>query len=61
MAAYELQSAIVADATGHEETLESSLADDRLHQALGQLCSEYLDTIVRQNEIVALSSGRAVA
>ena len=60
VAAYELQSAIVADATGHEETLESSLADDRLHQALGQLCSEYLDTIVRQNEIVALSSGRAV-
>ncbi len=60
VAAYELQSAIVADATGHEETLESSLADDRLHQALGQLCAEYLDTIVRQNEIVALSSGRAV-
>ena len=60
VAAYELQSAIVADATGHEETLESTLADDRLHQALGQLCSEYLDTIVRQNEIVALSSGRAV-
>jgi len=60
VAAYELQSAIVADTTGHEETLESSLADDRLHQALGQLCSDYLDTIVRQNEIVALSSGRAV-
>jgi DNA-binding transcriptional regulator LsrR (DeoR family) len=60
VAAYELQSAIVADATGHEETLESSLADDRLHQALGQLCAEYLDTIVRQNEIIALSSGRAV-
>ncbi len=60
VAAYELQSAIVADATGHEETLESSLADDRLHQALGQLCADYMDTIVRQNEIVALSSGRAV-
>ncbi len=60
VAAYELQSAIVADTTGHEETLESSLADDRMHQALGQLCSDYLDTIVRQNEIVALSSGRAV-
>src|SRR5689334_21251995 len=60
IAAYELQSAIVADATGHEEALESSLADDRLHQALGQLCADYLDTIVRQNEIVALSSGRAV-
>jgi DNA-binding transcriptional regulator LsrR (DeoR family) len=60
VAAYELQSAIVADATGHEESLESSLADDRLHQALGQLCADYLDTIVRQNEIVALSSGRAV-
>ncbi|HLK57356.1 MAG TPA: sugar-binding domain-containing protein [Chthonomonadaceae bacterium] len=60
VAAYELQSAIVADATGHEEALESSLADDRLHQALGQLCADYLDTIVRQNEIVALSSGRAV-
>lgn len=60
IAAYELQSAIVADATGHEESLESSLADDRLHQALGQLCADYLDTIVRQNEIVALSSGRAV-
>ena len=60
VAAYELQSAIVADTTGHEETLESSLADDRLHQALGQLCADYLDTIVRQNEIVALSSGRAV-
>jgi len=60
IAAYELQSAIVADAPGHEESLESSLADDRLHQALGQLCAEYLDTIVRQNEIIALSSGRAV-
>lgn len=60
IAAYELQSAIVADTSGHEETLESSLADDRLHQALGQLCADYLDTIVRQNEIVALSSGRAV-
>src|SRR5579871_2405378 len=60
VAAYELQSAIVADATGHEEALESSLADDRLHQALGQLCADYLDTIVRQNEIVALSSGRSV-
>ncbi len=60
IAAYELQSAIVADTAGHEETLESSLADDRLHQALGQLCADYLDTIVRQNEIVALSSGRAV-
>jgi len=60
VAAYELQSAIVADTAGHEETLESSLADDRLHQALGQLCADYLDTIVRQNEIVALSSGRAV-
>jgi DNA-binding transcriptional regulator LsrR (DeoR family) len=60
VAAYELQSAIVADTSGHEETLESSLADDRLHQALGQLCADYLDTIVRQNEIVALSSGRAV-
>ncbi|MCX6378524.1 MAG: hypothetical protein NT023_03475 [Armatimonadetes bacterium] len=60
IAAYQLQSAIVADATGHEETLENALADDRLHQALGQLCGEYLDTIVRQNEIVALSSGRAV-
>jgi DNA-binding transcriptional regulator LsrR (DeoR family) len=60
IAAYELQSAIVADAIGHEEALESSLADDRLHQALGQICAEYLDTIVRQNEIVALSSGRAV-
>src|SRR5579862_5621724 len=60
VAAYELQSAIVADTTGHEEALESSLADDRLHQALGQLCADYLDTIVRQNEIVALSSGRAV-
>ena len=60
IAAYELQSAIVADASGHEESLESSLADDRLHQALGQLCADYLDTIVRQNEIVALSSGRAV-
>jgi DNA-binding transcriptional regulator LsrR (DeoR family) len=60
IAAYELQSAIVADTSGHEEALESSLADDRLHQALGQLCADYLDTIVRQNEIVALSSGRAV-
>src|SRR5580698_6654306 len=60
IAAYELQSAIIADTTGHEEALESSLADDRLHQALGQLCADYLDTIVRQNEIVALSSGRAV-
>lgn len=60
VAAYQLQSAIVADASGHEEALESSLADDRLHQALGQLCADYLDTIVRQNEIVALSSGRAV-
>lgn len=60
IAAYELQSAIVADSPGHQETLESSLADDRLHQALGQLCAEYLDTIVRQNEVVALSSGRAV-
>ncbi len=60
IAAFELQSAIVADTSGHEETLESSLADDRLHQALGQLCADYLDTIVRQNEIVALSSGRAV-
>jgi DNA-binding transcriptional regulator LsrR (DeoR family) len=60
VAAFELQSAIVADTTGHEESLESSLADDRLHQALGQLCADYLDTIVRQNEIVALSSGRAV-
>jgi DNA-binding transcriptional regulator LsrR (DeoR family) len=60
VAAFELQSAIVADTTGHEEALESSLADDRLHQALGQLCADYLDTIVRQNEIVALSSGRAV-
>lgn len=60
VAAFELQSAIVADASGHEEALESSLADDRLHQALGQLCADYLDTIVRQNEIVALSSGRAV-
>ena len=60
VAAYELQSAIVADATGHEEALENNLADDRLHQALGQLCADYLDTIVRQNEIVALSSGRAV-
>lgn len=60
VAAFELQSAIVADTSGHEEALESSLADDRLHQALGQLCSDYLDTIVRQNEIVALSSGRAV-
>ncbi len=60
VAAYELQSAIVADTTGHDETLESSLADDQMHQALGQLCADYLDTIVRQNEIVALSSGRAV-
>ena len=60
VAAYELQSAIVADASGHEEALEDNLADDRLHQALGQLCADYLDTIVRQNEIVALSSGRAV-
>ncbi|HEV2473326.1 MAG TPA: sugar-binding domain-containing protein [Chthonomonadales bacterium] len=60
VAAYELQSAIVADAAGHEEAMESSLADDRLHQALGQLCADYMDTIVRQNEIVALSSGRAV-
>jgi len=60
IAAFELQSAIVADTAGHEEALESSLADDRLHQALGQLCADYLDTIVRQNEIVALSSGRAV-
>lgn len=60
VAAYELQSAIVADAPGHEDTLESSLADDRLHQALGQLCADYLDTIVRQNEIIAISSGRAV-
>src|SRR5579883_3165366 len=60
MAAYGLQTAIVADMTGHSETLESSLADDRLHQALGQLCADYLDTIIRQNEIVALSSGRAV-
>src|SRR5579862_7407392 len=60
IAAFELQSAIVADTAGHEETLESKLADDRLHQALGQLCADYLDTIVRQNEIVALSSGRAV-
>src|SRR5581483_4431173 len=31
-----------------------------LHQALGQLCADYLDTIVRQNEIIALSSGHAV-
>lgn len=60
VAAYELQSAIVADASGYEETLESSMADDRLHQALGHLCAEYLDTIVRQNEVIALSSGRAV-
>lgn len=60
IAAYELQSAIVADTAGHEESLENNLADDRLHQALGQLCADYLDTIVRQNEIVALSSGRAV-
>ncbi len=60
VAAYELQSAIVADTSGHDETLESSLADDQMHQALGQLCADYLDTIVRQNEIVALSSGRAV-
>ena len=60
VAAYALQSAIVADMTGHEEALESSLADDRLHQALGQLCADYLDTIVRQNEVIALSSGRAV-
>ncbi len=60
IAAFELQSAIVADMSGHDETLEDSLADDRLHQALGQLCAEYLDTIVRQNEIIALSSGRAV-
>lgn len=59
-AAYGLQSAIVADMPGPEEALESSLADDRLHQALGQLCADYLGTIVRQNEIVALSSGRAV-
>lgn len=60
MAAYELQTAIVADMPGYTESLESSLADDRLHQALGQLCADYLDTIIRQNEIVALSSGRAV-
>ncbi len=60
IAAYQLQSAIVADTTGHEETLDNALADDHLHQALGQLCADYLDTIVRQNEIVALSSGRAV-
>ncbi len=60
MAAYGLQSALVADTTGHEEALESSLLDDRLHQALGAVCADYLDTIVRQNEIVALSSGRAV-
>ena len=60
VAAYELQSAIVADAPGHEDSRESPLADDRLHQALGQLCAEYLDTIVRKNEIIALSSGRAV-
>ncbi|HLV78700.1 MAG TPA: sugar-binding domain-containing protein [Chthonomonadaceae bacterium] len=60
IAAFELQSAIVADAPGHEEALDSPLADDRLHQALGQLASDYLDTIVRQNEVVALSSGRAV-
>lgn len=60
IAAFELQSAIVADTTGHEETLADPLADDRLHQALGQLCADYLDTIVRQNEIIALSSGRAV-
>ncbi len=60
MAAYSLQSALVADTSGHEEALESNLADDRLHQALGQVCADYLDTIVRQNEVVALSSGRAV-
>src|SRR6185369_3164494 len=60
IAAFELQSAIVADAPGHEDALDSPLADDQLHQALGQLCAEYLDTIVRQNEVVALSSGRAV-
>lgn len=60
IAAYGLQSAIVADMSGHDETLDNSLADDRLHQALGQLCADYLDTIVRQNEIVALSSGRGV-
>ena len=60
VAAYELQSAIVADLPGHEDSLESPLADDRLHQCLGQLCAEYLDTIVRKNEIIALSSGRAV-
>lgn len=60
MAAYELQNAIVADAGGHEEAAESRAADDRLHQALGHLCAEYLDTIVRRNEVVALSSGRAV-
>jgi DNA-binding transcriptional regulator LsrR (DeoR family) len=60
IAAFELQSAIVADAPGHEDALDSPLADDQLHQALGQLCADYLDTIVRQNEIIALSSGRAV-
>lgn len=60
IAAFELQSAIVADMSGHDEALEDALADDRLHQALGQLCAEYVDTIVRQNEIIALSSGRAV-
>lgn len=60
VAAYQLQSAIVADAGGHNEALESAVEDDRLHQALGQLCADYLDTIVRQNEIIALSSGRAV-
>ncbi|MCS6776696.1 MAG: sugar-binding domain-containing protein [Chloroherpetonaceae bacterium] len=60
VAAYELQSAIVADTAGHDETLADPLADDRLHQALGQLCADYLDTIVRQNEVIALSSGRAV-
>ncbi len=60
MAAYGLQTALVADTSGHEEILEANLADDRLHQALGQVCADYLDTIVRQNEIVALSSGRGV-
>lgn len=60
VAAYSLQSAIVADATGHEETLDNPYVDDQLHQALGHICADYLDTIVRQNEIIALSSGRAV-
>ncbi|MDE2208035.1 MAG: hypothetical protein KGK12_15505, partial [Armatimonadetes bacterium] len=39
---------------------EPMVADDLVQRVLGQVAAVYLDTIFRQNEVIGLSSGRAV-